>query len=37
MEQRKRQELAKLYKANNVSMMAPLKAMCISMPIFFAV
>lgn len=37
MEQRKRQELAKLYKANNVSMIDPLKAMCISMPIFFAV
>lgn len=37
MEQRKRQEIAKLYKSNNVSMTAPLKAMCISMPIFFAV
>ena len=37
MEQRKRQELAKLYKSNNVSMIDPLKALCISMPIFFAV
>lgn len=37
MEQRKRQELAKLYKTNNISMIDPLKAMCISMPIFFAV
>ncbi len=37
MEQRKRQELAKLYKSNNVSMVQPLKAFCISMPIFFAV
>lgn len=37
MEQRKRQEIAKLYKSNNVSMVDPLKALCISMPIFFAV
>ncbi len=37
MEQRKRQEIAKLYKSNNVSMIDPLKALCISMPIFFAV
>ncbi len=37
MEQRKRQEMAKLYKSNNVSMIDPLKALCISMPIFFAV
>lgn len=37
MEQRKRQEISKLYKANNVSMVQPLKSMCISMPIFFAV
>ncbi len=37
MEQRKRQEVAKLYKANNVSMWAPIKAMCISVPIFLVV
>lgn len=37
MEQRKRQEISKLYKANNISMVEPLKSLCISMPIFFAV
>ena len=37
MEQRKRQELSKLYKDNNVSLIEPLKALCISTPIFLAV
>ena len=37
MEQRKRQELSKLYKDNNVSLVEPLKALCISTPIFLAV
>ncbi|MBR3348020.1 MAG: membrane protein insertase YidC, partial [Mycoplasmataceae bacterium] len=37
MEQRKRQELSKLYKDNNVSLIEPLKALCIYTPIFLAV
>ncbi|WP_022935593.1 membrane protein insertase YidC [Mesomycoplasma moatsii] len=37
MEQRKRQELAKLYKSHNISMIDPIKAMCISMPIFISI
>ncbi len=37
MEQKKREEIAKLYKSHNISMTGPIKAMCISLPIFIAV